>query len=75
MRSDKRPEKRGAVLVTAQLMGDPKPSYARAEMRQDEGRSAPACAGLFVSTFMSNGAGAIRTALWLRLKERNPCDA
>lgn len=36
----KLPEKRGVVLVTAELMGDPKPEYLRAELRQDEGRSA-----------------------------------
>ena len=29
------------VLVTAELMGDPKPGYVRAELRHDEGRSAP----------------------------------
>ncbi len=33
----KRPEKCGVVLVTAGLMGDPKPNYLRAEFRQDEG--------------------------------------
>ena len=41
MRPDKPPEKRGVVLVTVGLMGDPKPNYVRAELRQDEGRSAP----------------------------------
>jgi hypothetical protein len=41
MRLDEPPEKRGVVLVTAELMGDPKPNYVRAELRQDEGRSAP----------------------------------
>ena len=45
MRSDKRPEKRGAVLVTAELMGDPKPSYARAELRQDGGPQRAGWAG------------------------------
>jgi hypothetical protein len=41
VRPDKLPEKRGVFLVTAELMGDPKPDYVRAELRQDEGRSAP----------------------------------
>ena len=40
MRPDKPPEKRGVVLVTAGLMGDPKLNYVRAELRQDEGGSA-----------------------------------
>jgi hypothetical protein len=35
-------KKRGVVLVTAALMGDPKPDHVRAELRQDEGGSAPA---------------------------------
>jgi hypothetical protein len=35
------PQKRDLVLVTAALMGDPKPDYVRAELRQDEGGSAP----------------------------------
>jgi hypothetical protein len=41
MRLNEPPEKRGVVWVTAELMGDPKPNYVRAELRQDEGHSAP----------------------------------
>ncbi len=41
IRPDNPPERRNVVLVTAELMGDPKPNYVRAELRQDEGRSAP----------------------------------
>jgi hypothetical protein len=37
----KPPERRGGVLVTAELMGDPKPNYVRTELRLDEDRSAP----------------------------------
>jgi hypothetical protein len=40
LRPDKPPEKRGVVLVTAGLMGDPKPNYVRVELRQDEGGTA-----------------------------------
>jgi hypothetical protein len=36
-----RPDEPGVVWVTAKLMGDPKPNYVRAELRQDEGHSAP----------------------------------
>ena len=36
---DKRPEKSGVILVTAELMGDPTRNYLRTEFRQDEGRS------------------------------------
>ncbi len=38
---DKRPEKSGVVLVTAELMGDPTPNYVRSELRQDEGQQHP----------------------------------
>jgi hypothetical protein len=42
MRPDEALEKCGLVLVTAELMGDPKPDHVRAELRQDEGGSASA---------------------------------
>jgi hypothetical protein len=41
MRPDEPPGKRGGVWVTAGLMGDPKPDYVRAELREDEGHSVP----------------------------------
>jgi hypothetical protein len=41
MRPDKRPEKRGVVLVTAELMGDPNPDHVRTELRQDERQQRP----------------------------------
>ena len=36
VRLDRRPEKRGVVLVTAELMGDPNPDHVRTELREDE---------------------------------------
>ena len=36
VRLDRRPEKRGVVLVTAVLMGDPNPGHVRTELREDE---------------------------------------
>ncbi len=41
MRPDKRPEKRGVVLVTAELMGDPNPDHVRTELREDEPQMRP----------------------------------